>query len=312
MSEPTRRRVVIFGFPRSGTTLLARLLDGHPEISAPPETSMLSAAGRFLTELAAVEGPPVGVLTGLAMAGIPPADVHAALRDMIFGFHERIAAGATVWVEKTATDIFHLETLEPFLAGHAGFVCITRNPLDVVASNIDLARTLGAQLTELFSVTRGTNAECDGIARAWVDRQQALDAFVARNAGACFSLRYEDLLADPQAMLARLLAFIGLKGDPAAMIAAAFSPDARIGLGDFRIDETTGLRPAVEGGWRKRLPRAAAARILPQLAPLMEAHGYAVPRLPPPPDRDTAIRQFQLATQMKRQTRVAAQPKPNE
>ncbi len=310
MSEPAHRRLVILGFPRSGTTLLARLLDGHPDISAPPETGMLSAAGRFLTELDAVEGPPLGVLTGLAMAGIPPADVQAGLRDLIFGFHTRIADGAPVWVEKTGTDIFHLETLEPLLAGHAAFVCITRNPLDVVASNMDLARTMGARLTELYSATRGINSECDGIARAWIDRQQTLDTFAARNADSCFSLRYEDLLADPQVMLARLLAFIGLPGDPEAMIAAAFSPAARIGLGDFRIDETTGLRPAVEGGWRKRLPRAAAARILPQLAPLMAAHGYAVPRLPAPPDRDTAIRQFQLATQMKRQSRAAAEPKP--
>ena len=273
---------------------------------------MLSAAGRFLTELDAVEGPPLGVLTGLAMAGIPPTDVLAALRDMFFGFHDRIADGAPVCVEKTGTDIFHLDTLEPLLAGHAGFVCITRNPLDVVASNMDLARTMGAQLTELYSATRGTNSECDGIARAWIDRQQALDAFAARSADACVSLRYEDLLADPPAVLARLLAFIGLQGDPEAMIAAAFSLAARIGLGDFRIDETSGLRPVVDGGWRKRLPRAAAARILPQLAPLMAAHGYTVPRLPAPPDRDTAIRQFQLATQMKRQTRTAAVQKPHE
>ena len=32
MSEPAHRRLVILGFPRSGTTLLARLLDGHPDI----------------------------------------------------------------------------------------------------------------------------------------------------------------------------------------------------------------------------------------------------------------------------------------
>ena len=303
MSDPARRGFVILGFPRSGTTLLARLLDGHPAISAPPETGMLSAAGRFLTELEAVEGPPLGVLTGLALAGVPPEDVHFALREMIFGFHARIAGGKPVWVEKTGTDIFHLDTLEPLLAGHVRFICITRNPLDVVASNVDLARTMGARLTELFAQTRGTNAECDGIARAWVDCQGALDAFAARHAAECSSLRYEDLLAEPAAMLSRLLDFIGLPGDPAAMIAAAFSPEARIGLGDFRIDETTGLRPPVEGGWRKRLPRAAAGRIVPLLAPLMEAHGYKVPKVPAAPARDVAIRQFQLATQMKRQSR---------
>ncbi len=303
MSDTIRKGLVVLGFPRSGTTLLARLLDGHPEISAPPETGMLSGAGRFLTELETVEGPHLGVLTGLAMAGIASEDVYAALREMIVGFHARIAGEKSVWVEKTATDIFHLDTLEPLLAGHVRFLCITRNPLDVVASNVDLARTMGAQLTELFARTRGTNAECDGIARAWVDCQVALDAFVSRQPEACFRLRYEDLLASPGQELARLLDFIGLEGDPEAMIAAAFSADARIGLGDFRIDETSGLRPAVEGGWRKRLPRAAAGRIVPMVAALMETHGYKVPKVPAPSSRDVAIRQFQLATQMKRQSR---------
>lgn len=309
MTDEQAGRLIILGFPRSGTTLLARLLDGHPDISAPPETGLLSAAGRFLKELTDVEGPPVGVLTGLGFAGIPAEEVHAALRAMIFGFHERIAAGCRIWVEKTATDLFHLETLEPLLMGHARFLCITRNPLDVVASNADLARLMGARLPELHAMTRGGNAEYDGIARAWIDRQTALDDFAGRNQDACLSLRYEDLLAEPEAMLGRILEFAGLTGDlaadPARMIAAAFSDSARIGLGDFRINETAGLRPPVENAWRKRLPRAAASRIVPMLAPMLAKHGYSVPKVPPVASRDQAIRQFEMVARMKRQVRPA-------
>lgn len=301
MPDKIVRPLVILGFPRSGTTLLARLLDGHPEISAPPETGLLSAVGRFLAELTEVEGPPIGVLTGLGFAGLPPGDVHAALRDLVFGFHRRIAAGRRIWAEKTATDIFHLDRIEPLLGGHVRFLCLVRNPLDVVASNLDLAGRMGAQLPELFAATRGTNSPSDGIAAAWAERQAALDAFAARHAQDCLSLRYEDLLAAPKDMLARILVFAGLAGDPAAMIAAAFSDSARIGLGDFRIHESSGLRAPVENAWRQRLPRAAAARILPLLAPLMQVHGYAVPKVPPAPDRATAIRQFEMAARMKRQ-----------
>jgi LPS sulfotransferase NodH len=303
MARETDGRLVILGFPRSGTTLLARLLDGHPDISAPPETGLLSATGRFLSELTDVEGPPIGVLTGLAFAGIPPGDVHAALRAMIFGFHERIAAGAKVWAEKTATDIFHLERLEPLLAGHVRFLCIIRNPLDVVPSNVDLARTMGARLSELHAMTRGANTEYDGIAQAWIDRQTVLDDFVERHPDDCLSLRYEDLLADPAVVLGRILDFAGLSGDPENMIAAAFSDTARIGLGDFRINETSGLRPPVENAWRKRLPRTAASRIVPMLAPMLAKHGYAVPKVPPVASRDVAIRQFEMAARMKRQDR---------
>lgn len=310
MMEPRHRtRAVILGFPRSGTTLLARLLDAHPAISAPPETGLWSAAGRFLTELAEVEGPPYGVLTGMAFAGVPPEETAAAVRDLVFALQDRAAGDkpATVTLDKTGTDIFHLETLEPVLAGQVRCLCLVRNPFEVVASNIDLARTLGAWLPELHARMAGANGDHLALARIWAERQTALDGFATRHPDGCLILRYEDLLGDPDAQLTRVLAFLGLAGDPRMLLAGAFSDRARIGLGDFRIDATQGLRPADPAGWRKRLPRAAAARMLPVLAPLMAVHGYDVPKLPAMPDRMTAIRQFEFAARLKRQ---AGEPKP--
>jgi protein-tyrosine sulfotransferase len=307
--------LVILGFPRSGTTLLTRLLDAHPQISAPPETGLLSAAGRFLKELNVVEGPPVGVLTGLSFAGVPPQDTYAAMRTMLFGLHDKISAGRPIWIEKTATDLFHLETLEPLLLGHVRFLCITRNPLDVVPSNVDLARTMGARLPELAAMTRDDLGEYDGIAAAWIDRQTALDAFAQRHPQDCFSLRYEDLVAEPEVVLTKILAFAGLadlagvghsqgaQTTASEMIATTFSGNAQVGMGDFKFDDTSGLQPVVVNAWRKRLPRAAASRLVPILAPLMAKHGYDVPKVPPVPSRDVAIRQFQLAARMKRQNR---------
>jgi Sulfotransferase family len=306
MTGELTRRLVILGFPRSGTTLLARLLDGHPDISAPPETGLLSAAGRFLAELTNVEGPPIGVITGLGFAGIDAEEIYSGLRNMVFGFSDRIAAGRKVWVEKTATDLFHLERLEPMLVGHARFICLTRNPLDVIPSNIDLARTMGAQLPELFALTRESNSEYDGIARAWINRQTVLDGFADRHAADCFKLRYEDLLASPEKVLGDILQFAGLAPGldfaPTQMIAAAFSDSARIGLGDFKINETSGLRPMVENAWRKRIPRAVASRIIPELATMLNKHNYPVPKVPPVASRDTAMRQFEMAARLKRQS----------
>ncbi len=296
-------RHLILGFPRSGTTLLSRLIDAHPEISSPPETFMFSSAARFLAEQSAVEGPPIGVLSGLAFAGFEPEEVMGPLRAMLFGWHERIAAGKPAWAEKTGTDVFHLETLEPFLAGHARFVILMRNPLDVIASNMDLAATMGAQLPELFALTRGVNDPHEGLARALADRTEALDAFVDRNAAECHRLRYEDLLTDPETVLTDLFAFMGRPTPPRAVIDAAFTGERKIGLGDFRIHETSGLGAPVKDGWRKRLPRAAAARIIPILAPLLERHGYKVPKTPAQPGREDAVRQFTLAARMRGQMR---------
>ena len=299
----TGRRFLILGFPRSGTTLLARILGAHPEISCPPETNLFSAAGRFLTEQTRVEGPHVGVLTGLGFSGVEAEEAMAPLREMLFGFHERIAAGRPVWVEKTATDVFHLETLETFLAGHVRFICLTRNPLDVIGSNIDLATTSGAQLPELFERTQGINSPHEGIARAWIERTEALDAFAGRDPEARHVLSYEDMTGDPEATLGALFAFMGLEADVEETVARAFAEPGPVGLGDFRFDGTSGLRPPSANGWRKRLPPAAAARILPLVAPLMERHGYKVPKAPRAPDREDAMRQYRLAAEFKRNRR---------
>ncbi len=292
--------VVVLGFPRSGTTLLARLLDAHPEISCPPETHLLTAASRFLSEQTAVEGPPIGVLSGLAFVGIPAEDVIAPLRDLVLGFHNRIAAGAPVCVEKTGNDIFHLETIEVLLHGHARFIALTRNPLDVIASNLDLDAEMGAQLSDLAAATARYPDRFEGLARAWVDRAAALEGFAARRGDAVFRLRYEDLVAAPGETLSGLLAWIGVAdGDGARLADVAFSMQPRIGLGDFRVNQTRGIRPPEPNAWRKRLPRAAQARIVPILAPMMQAQGYEVPKVPRLPSRDDAVRQFAMAASMK-------------
>jgi hypothetical protein len=298
-------RYLIYGFPRSGTTLLSRLLDAHPLVSSPPETALFSAAGRFLAEQTSVEGPPIGVVTGLAFSGLSEEDVLAPLRAMLFSHHERIAGGKPNWAEKTGTDIFHIEPLEPLVTGHMRFICLIRNPLDTIASNLDLMATMGAQLPELFALTRGINSPVEGLAQAWVNRIEAMDRFIARNREACHVLRYEDFLEDPRGELTRLFAFMGIGGQTDDIIATAFSGSSRIGLGDFRIHETAGLKPPTKDGWRKRLPRAAASRIVPIIAPLMERHGYVVPKLPKPPKRGDAVRQFTMAALMKRTSSAA-------
>lgn len=300
------QRFVVIGFPRSGTTLLSQLLDAHPDISCPPETYLFSAAGRFLAEQSSVEGPPIGVLSGLGFLGITPEEVMAPLRDMVFGFHDRIAGDAKVWVEKTAVDIFHLEELEALLAGHVRFIVMVRHPLDVIASNMDLAAALGAQLPEMFALTRGVNGPTEGFAQAWIDRMEALSAFVERNSDAAYVLRYEDLLNEPAARLDALFEFMGVAADSAGVIERAFSQPGRLGLGDFRVHETNGIRPATKDSWRQRLPRVAVARVLPRLAPIMERYDYPLPKTPRAPSREEAIRQFVMAAQMKRSGRAHA------
>ncbi|WP_300064332.1 sulfotransferase [uncultured Roseobacter sp.] len=302
MAQDSSSRLLILGFPRSGTTLLSRLLDAHPDISCPPETNLMSSAARFLAEQSSVEGPPIGVLSGLEFLGIPGEDLKSALRALVFGMHERIANGAPVWVEKTAVDVFHLEKLEELLAGHARFIVLVRNPLDVIASNMDLSKAMGAWLDDLHQAIRSFSNPHIGLAHAWVERNRALDDFTQRNAETCYRLRYEDLTAAPQETLSGLLNWIGVAAGGATLAERALTGQPRIGLGDFRINTMSEILPADPKAWRSRLPPASAARVLPIVAQLMKVHGYDVPKIPPSPTREDAIRQFQMAAQIKRDT----------
>ncbi len=299
--NPKYRRYAIVGFPRSGTTLLSRLLDTHADISCPPETHLLTAAARFLSEQRNVEGPPIGVLSGLTFLGIETDEVMTPLREMVFGFHERIAAGAACWVEKTGVDVFHLETLESLLSGHVRFIVIHRNPLDVIASNIELANVMGAPLTDLWQAIRDENCPYEGIAKSWADRTRALNDFTRRQADDCFSLTYEELTSDPHSTLSGLLEFMDMGRDSAEQVLReVFQHQARIGLGDFRINEMSEIRPPAKDAWRKRLPRTSVSRVLPHLIAEMESLGYAPPKAPAVPEREVAVRQFAMAAQMKR------------
>ena len=280
--------------------MLARLLDSHPEISCPPETYLFASAARFLHEQNRVEGPPIGVIAGLSFSGFEEEDVLGPLRAMIFDFHARIAKSKPVWVDKTAIDIFHLETLEPFLAGHARFLLIERNPLDVVVSNLALAQVMGAQLHDLFDRTREINSPHEGIAVAWADRAAALRAFAQRHPEDVCLLRYEDLTNHPHETLTRVLAFLGVAPVAERMIVDAFAGAPRTGLGDFNFDGTTTIRPAQEKAWRNKIPAGALARIIPILQEQMEEAGYEVPKAPRMPSRANSVRQFQMAAALKR------------
>lgn len=234
------------------------------------------------------------------MLGLDAEAIMAPLREMIFGYQTQIAGTRPIWVEKTATNIFHLEALEPLLSGHVRFIYITRNPLDVVASNMDLAQSMGAQLSDLFEMTRGNDILQEGIMKAWINRTEMLDEFASRHGEDCHCLRYEDLTLDPVNALGSIMTFMGIETDINAQIANAFSRPGQIGLGDFRIDNTTAILPAKVNEWRKRLPRSVSSRIIPLAAELMERHGYDVPKPTKLPDRDTAIRQFLMAAEFKR------------
>ena len=132
--------IVVLGSPRSGTTLLRRLLNAHPDICCPPETNVLGACGRFLEERPFAGGMSVGVAPGLKFSGFAEEDVIQRLREFAFSFFREICAknDRTIWAEKTAFDSFYVDSIERLCGGACRYIIIVRHPFDVVVSLRDL------------------------------------------------------------------------------------------------------------------------------------------------------------------------------
>lgn len=293
--------VVILGFPRSGTTLLRRLLNAHPRLCCPPETSVLKACARFLDEQPMVGGLKLGVRAGLAYSGIEPDDLVARLRELAFGLFRDICRrqGKSRWVEKSPFDIFDIETVERLCADRCRYVCLVRHPLDVVCSTKELCDQIEIFPFELHDYVCRHRAPLEAFAEAWADTHRSLLAFERRNAARCHRLRYEDLVADPAAEMDRLLQWLGEPTDAAALVSAAMQRRDEPGLGDWKTYEKREITTESTGRWQALSPHTVAA-LLAFVGPLMGDFGYEPVTVAVSDDDRRARRQHQISMAVSR------------
>ncbi|MEC9359300.1 MAG: sulfotransferase family protein [Sinimarinibacterium flocculans] len=291
--------IVVLGVPRSGTTLLRRLLDAHPAIHSPPETNLLGAAGRFLAEQPSAGGLGIGVVPGLAFSGLDESQVLGRLREFVFGFFRELAtnAGKPVWAEKTATDVFHVDAIERLCAGHCRFVLLTRHPLDVVCSIEELSGRMQLYMTELHEYVRRHAAPLEAFAHAWRDANERLLALEAAHPTDCCRIRYEDLVADPVAAMTRIFDFLGQPVDVGPLVDSALARTGDAGLGDWKTYDRAGVDTDSVGRGRALDPWLVG-RLAAIVNPVMPLLGYE-PIVPPPaPAQDVARRAYRIGRQL--------------
>lgn len=200
---------VIVGTPRSGTTLVQRLVSELPGIGIPPETHLLSRfalpilerrsfplAGRELEEeLRVVAEAPTS--QGLALE--PAAVVDAlggrcpSLLDLFGGVVRVLAGEARLHGEKTPE---HLRWVGPLAAADPDLkvVGVVRDPRAVAASHA--AVPWGVSPPRLLGVQWCIDEDLLRVAQSALGERFLL-------------VRYEDAVADPHATQCRLAAFLG-------------------------------------------------------------------------------------------------------
>jgi hypothetical protein len=311
MSSDAAQGIVILGMPRSGTTLLRRLLDAHPAICCPPETNLLRAAARFLREEAFAGGVSVGVLSGLSFAGVAEQVVVARLRELVFGFLQDICRRSRKkrWAEKTAFNIFHLDQIEQLCGGACRFLCLVRHPLDVVCSIKELSDKMEMYVAELYTYIRQYPAPLEAFAHAWVESHARLRRFVSDHPNDCLMLKYEDLVHTPAEALQRVFDFLGEPADVPAILSHALHGTEAMGLGDWKTYERRTIHTESVERWR-RLSPSTVHWLVDIVAAEMELAGYPPIAAAPSPQAEVARRQYELGllvTHMRSERQEAGQ-----
>jgi hypothetical protein len=208
--------VVVLGVSRSGTTLLKEMLDTHSELAVPTESYFIPQlhdrhgdrpdAEAFLTDL--------GRLARVREWGVTPEDVRARLppeptfAQAIQAVYRSYAAarGKSRFGDKTPAYMQQLDLLEHVFPG-AQYVHLIRDGRDAALSFVAMRRRPRFNLAR----PRGIGS----FACQWKLEVEGARRFGCRLGPERYlELRYEELVAEPEASLRRVCEFLGLAFEP--------------------------------------------------------------------------------------------------
>ena len=260
---------------RSGSTLLRFVLDAHPELACPPETKLPEVVARVSGLWSAMEELPLaaGAGAGNGTAGGPNPAV-AGLRhamDLMIGPY-LARRGKKRYCDKNLGTALYADLLMG-LYPEAKFICLHRHPMDVIASGIEACPWGLANYGFEPYVAGAPGNSVLALARYWADHAAAILAVEEKFPGNCHRVRYEDLVADPDAVAGGIFGFLGLP--PVAGISTlCFSSEReRFGAGDFKIWNTSQITDdSVGRGWS--VPAHLMAPVTPAVNQLADRLGY--------------------------------------
>jgi hypothetical protein len=288
----TQRSTTFFvcGCPKSGTTWVQLLLDRHPEISCAGESHLvvlLKKFGALIEDHNFHQRRRNTEIFGDIVGYAPFPEIDQADESWLYeGLVERMLEkavnkkGVRAIGDKTPNVAEHLSWF-PDAVPHARFIHVIRDARDVAVSGWHhLHRTApAADLRQLAAFREYALLS----AQLWQVVVLRARAEAARLGDRYLEVRYEDLHADPDAALDRLLGFLGVASEPALRRAcidqASFSALSG-GRAAGQEDRSAFLRKGLPGDWHNWFDPALNAAVLAQVGPLLAALGYA-PEAPP-------------------------------
>ena len=264
----------VVGAPRTGTTLVRRLLSSHSRIAIPPESL-------FVAEYLAAERVPFEarrrLLTeepDLAHWGISLTETELAscktMADCLAYAHRKYAAarGKDVWGQKTPKLVRHVDLLVRHFP-KARFLHVVRDGRAVVAS---LRRSDAHRLNVLYGARRYAQDAALG-----VDME-------ARYPERTMRVTYEALVAAPAEVLGDVCAFLGVTLEP-AMVDASPKPlrlNAMEEAAGHHVHVSGPIRASFAEKWREELSEREIALVDHFCGDVLRTLGYDANDAAPP------------------------------
>jgi hypothetical protein len=191
----SKRLVFIVGLPRSGTSLVERVLAAHPEVYGAGELGTVHAIAQDVVRKTGIAdvGP-----DELAAIGMQETNRYARqYHDVVDG----LDAGAFLVVDKMPGNLMYLGLIN-VLFPHARVIHCVRNPLDTCLSCYFQRFNSSNSLAYTFNL--------EALAYTWIEQERMMEHWKASLSLQITDVVYEDLVEDFEASARFLLEFCGL------------------------------------------------------------------------------------------------------
>lgn len=221
------RMLFVIGAPRSGTTMLERILSSHSMIQGGPEPHLLTPLAHLGIWDKVDKAPYDHILAAesqkLFVDQLPNKtqdywDACRAYCDIIYGRYLEAKEGKPICLDKTPAYALIL----PFMMKvfpDAKYVVLTRHPLAMFSSFAN----------SFFDGDYQVAHQYNPIINRYVP---ALATFLRQTEVPFFHVRYEDLVKDPETWFARICEYIGIPFEPEAINYGEKAEERPQGLGD--------------------------------------------------------------------------------